>query len=75
MARWALLIVLVACTTLADPVQGQVGTSLQGCPDPVPGTGRIVGTVREASTQVFMGFVDVRLIPASRGTGALVRVL
>ena len=64
---------LMAFTGLLQGAEGQVRTSSRGCPDPVPGTGVIVGMVREASTQVPMGFVDIRLIPASKGIGALVQ--
>ncbi len=67
-------LVLLGLFGLPAVVGGQVARRQQECPPPVQGTGTIVGVVREEATQVPMGFVDVRLIPASSESGGLVQV-
>lgn len=74
MRMWRLLLGLVAVAGLFQEASGQGRRVVRPCPDPAPGTGVIVGLVREAATEVPMGFVDIRLIPASEGTGALVQL-
>jgi len=73
MPRW---FSLVACLALAGafvPAKAQDSPPRSTCPSPDPGKGLgvVTGIVREAETQVAMGFVDVRLIPGSNDLGGM----
>ena len=79
MGRWAFLLSLAMVLVLPQWAEAQVvrrsaSSMLRPCPDPAPGTGNIEGIVREAATEVRMGFVDIRLIPSARGQGDLVHL-
>lgn len=77
--RWILrsrgfLVGVLSAVVFAGGAECQVRSSGRGCPEPAMGTGIIMGMVREASTEVPLGFVDIRLIPTFKGPGALVQV-
>lgn len=65
---------LVVAVGWSGEAMGQAGSTLRGCPEPVAGTGVIQGMVREAATQVPLGYVAIRLIPAFQDPNALVQV-
>jgi hypothetical protein len=66
----------LTCAGISEPVLAQDSPSQMTCPLPEAGQGLgvVTGIVREAETQVPMGFVDIRLIPGSNDLGGLVYV-
>lgn len=75
MRSWGILLGVFALSVFSPGAEGQIRSTGRGCPEPPTGTGNIIGLVREAATDVPLGFVDIRLIPGFEAPGALVQVI